>query len=124
MLKEQGFAFSFNPNKCQECGGKCCRGESGYIFVNPKEIEKIAEFLQLDFESFCLKFVKKVGYRYSLIEKREKDGTGYACVFFDEEKMQCGIYPVRPKQCEKFPFWDCYKEDFKDLLKECIGVCQ
>ena len=124
MLKEKGFAFSFDSNKCQECGGKCCCGESGYIFVNAKEIENIAKFLEMDFESFCLKFVKKVGYRYSLIEKKEKNGMGYACVFFDEEKKQCKIYSVRPNQCVKFPFWDCYKDDFSELLKECIGVCK
>ena len=28
-----GFDFAFNPAKCAECGGKCCIGESGYVFL-------------------------------------------------------------------------------------------
>ncbi len=122
MLKSQGFSFGFDFTKCQECGGKCCKGERGYIFVTPSEIQKIAESMQMNFESFCLKKKKKVGYRYSLIEKKEQKGDGYACVFFDEEKGQCQIYENRPKQCVEFPFWDCYKENFETLLEECIGV--
>ena len=41
------------------------------------------------------------------------------CVYFHN---QCKIYQKRPSQCVRFPFWEDYKEDFNDLLKECIGV--
>lgn len=119
MLEDSNFSFHFDSSKCAECGGKCCTGEEGYIFVTPKEIQGIAEFLGVDFDAFCRQFVKKVGYRYSLREILEDNGA-YSCVFFKENK--CQIYPKRPVQCVKFPFWDCYKEDYENLLKECIGV--
>ncbi|WP_299547553.1 YkgJ family cysteine cluster protein [uncultured Helicobacter sp.] len=119
MLEHSDFQFRFDPSKCEECGGKCCTGESGYIFVTPKEIEEIAEFLGLDFESFCNNYVKKVGYRYSLLDVT-KDHITYSCVFFKDGI--CQIYPKRPKQCVSFPFWDYYKDHFEELQKECIGV--
>ncbi|MDE5926461.1 MAG: YkgJ family cysteine cluster protein, partial [Helicobacter sp.] len=89
------------------------------IFVTPQEIQGIAQFLGLEFDTFCQKFVKKVGYRYSLCEILESNGA-YSCVFF--KNGRCQIYPKRPAQCVRFPFWDCYKEEWTDLLKECIGV--
>lgn len=119
MLEDSNFSFSFDQNKCEQCGGKCCTGESGYIFVTPTEIQRIAEFLGFEFSTFCQNFVKKVGYRYSLREILEDNGA-YSCVFFKNGK--CQIYEMRPMQCVKFPFWDCYKENWTDLLKECIGV--
>ena len=76
MLEAEGFLFVFDENQCAKCGGKCCKGESGYIFVTSNEIQKIAESLQMEFDEFCLKFVKKVGYRYSLIEKKGKRREG------------------------------------------------
>lgn len=119
MLERSGFQYSFNPNKCKECGGKCCTGESGYIFVSPKEIVEIAEFLGLDFESFSQNYIKKVGYRYSLLDVTQDHKT-YSCIFFEDGI--CQIYPKRPKQCISFPFWDYYKDHFEELSKECIGV--
>ncbi|MCI5968424.1 YkgJ family cysteine cluster protein [Helicobacter sp.] len=119
MLEHSDFQYHFDPSKCKECGGKCCTGESGYVFVTPKEIEEIAEFLGLDFDTFCQNYVKKVGYRYSLLDITQDNKT-YSCVFFKDGI--CQIYPKRPKQCVAFPFWDYYKEHFDELEKECIGV--
>ena len=47
LITKEGFDFSFNPKACEECGGKCCTGESGYIWVNPLEMQKIANFLNI-----------------------------------------------------------------------------
>lgn len=116
------FTYSFNPSACEECGGKCCTGESGYIFASVSELEKMAEFLGMEFNQFTQTYVKKVGYKFSLIEKSYQNG--FACVFFDEEYKNCGIYPVRPRQCRDFPFWEIFKEEeqIEFLLKECKGV--
>ncbi len=128
-LTKAGFDFRFYPSKCEQCGGKCCVGESGYVFVSVDEMLAIAEFLGLEFESFTQKFVRKVGYKFSLIEKRFSHtsvSNDLACVFFDVGK--CAIYPVRPKQCKEFPFWDAHKADSLDsqskeaLQQECLGV--
>lgn len=118
-ITKDGFEFSFNPQKCIECGGKCCIGESGYIFLEKSEMEQIAAFLGMDFDDFTKKFVRQIGDKYSLTEKIHK--SGFACVFFDDEK-QCLIYPVRPKQCRDFPFWDMFKNNPQGAFRECEGV--
>lgn len=121
-MSESGFCFEFDEGACQECGGKCCIGESGYIFASLKELEEVAKFLKLDFNAFLAKYVKKVGYKFSFIEKTYNNG--FACIFFDEDKKQCQIYEVRPRQCRDFPFWKIFleKEQLDYLKKECIGV--
>ncbi len=123
VLQENGYNFLFNPSKCAECGGKCCYGESGYIFVSLDEISIIAGFLNMTFEETCLQYVKKVSRRFSLIEKRLIDNKkGVACIFFDEQTSKCQIYSVRPKQCRSFPFWSIYQKDTDEILQRCIGV--
>lgn len=122
-LKE-GFSFSFYPSACKQCGGECCIGESGYIFLNLSEAEAIAKSLSLSLESFAKQYLLKVGYRFSLIEKPYK--SGFACVFFDEDSKSCKIYPLRPKQCKDFPFWDKLRgkkcKDLGELFALCKGV--
>lgn len=119
-IAKEGFDFVFNPAKCVECGGKCCIGESGYIFLSKDEMGKIAEFLGIDFSDFTTRFIRQVGNKYSLNEKPHP--SGFACVFFDESTKQCQIYSVRPMQCQKFPFWDIFKNNKEGAFRECEGV--
>ena len=120
MIKKDGFKFGFDSLACASCEGRCCTGESGYIWLTPKEMEGIAQLLELSFEKFTSSFVKKVGYRYSLIER--KNGDSYECVFFDPKLKQCSIYDARPKQCREFPFWDSFRDDISEVQKECPGI--
>lgn len=120
MINQAGFEYEFNPQKCDECGGKCCTGESGYIWISTEEIKNLAGFLGLEEDEFRSKFLQKCGYKFSIKEKFYKDG--YACVFFDEIKQNCSIYQFRPKQCRSFPFWEHFKTNFDELERECIGV--
>lgn len=119
---KEGFEFSFDSSACGSCGGRCCVGESGYIFLTLKEAESIATSLGVAFEDFVLHYVKKVGYRFSLIEKPYEDG--FACVFFDTAKKQCGIYEKRPAQCRSFPFWQGLRArgQFAELCTLCPGI--
>ena len=50
-------------------------------------------------QEFSAKFVRKVGDRYSLIEK-----PGGDCIFWDKS-AGCTVYPARPVQCQTWPFW-------------------
>ncbi|OBV29985.1 hypothetical protein BKN38_05655 [Helicobacter sp. CLO-3] len=126
MIYKSGFSFGFDPSACESCGGKCCVGESGYIFVSINEAKEIAALLQMPFDAFALRFLKKVGYRFSLIEKPYE--SGMACVFFDTRQKNCAIYEKRPKQCREFPFWDSMRDevrsqsDLQSLCVECMGV--
>lgn len=124
IVRKDGFGFYFDTDKCEMCGGKCCTGKEGYVFVSAYEMLEIAKMLDMKFEEFTGSFVRKVGYRYSFVEKPCDDGL--ACVFYNEGK--CGIYAHRPRQCRDFPFWEGYKrenltlEECRALQNECIGV--
>jgi len=120
IVKKAGFEFKFDPNKCSSCEGNCCIGESGYIWATSNEIDDIAEFLKLDREKFVKDFTKKVNYKVSL--KELKVGDSFHCIFFDAEKRACQIYPVRPIQCRTFPFWDHFKKNQEEVVKECPGI--
>lgn len=119
MIQHKDFNFSFDSKYCSLCGGKCCRGESGYIFASKEEIMQVAKFLHISFEEFAQSYLKKVGYRYSFLEKPDLEMGGYACIFFDFSTNGCSIYPVRPKQCKSYPFWDRYKQQIQEVLDEC-----
>ena len=88
IVRKDGFGFYFDTDKCEMCGGKCCTGKEGYVFVSAYEMLEIAKMLDMEFEEFTGSFVRKVGYRYSFVEKPCDDGL--ACVFYNEGK--CGIW--------------------------------
>ncbi len=121
ILRQEGYTYGFDPSACATCGGACCTGESGYIWAKYEEIEKMAAFLELSIEDFGKMYLRKVKHRYSLTEKQigEED---YACVFFDTTQQRCTIYPVRPRQCRTFPFWESYKQNENEVRDECPGI--
>ncbi|AFL68584.1 YkgJ family cysteine cluster protein [Sulfurospirillum barnesii] len=120
LMYQEGFKYAFNPKACQSCEGKCCIGESGYIWVSQEEIEAIAEKLLLSKESFINNYLLKIRYRFTIKEIAYEGG--YGCVFFDREKKMCTIYDVRPSQCRTFPFWEYFKENIDEVVSECPGI--
>ena len=114
-----GYAFSFDAAACRTCGGACCNGESGEIFINSREADAIASHLHLSTETFRKRYTKKLKYKTSLIEVEEPGN--FRCVFF-EASCGCTIYPVRPMQCRTYPFWGRFKDDPSALAKECPGI--
>ena len=121
LMTHEQFGYRFDSNACFSCGGACCRGESGYIWSKYSEIKDMAEYLDMSMDEFSSQYIKKVKHRYSLIEKKLGEND-YACIFFDTDKQQCGIYPVRPSQCRSFPFWDQYRGDDREVRAECPGI--
>ncbi|BCD69975.1 hypothetical protein SNTW_06200 [Helicobacter suis] len=86
------------------------------------QMRAISAFLNLPFETFTLKYIRKVQNAYSLLEKPAHNlKDGWACVFLEEETKRCRIYPVRPKQCVTFPFWECFKS--KQQLEKLAALC-
>jgi Fe-S-cluster containining protein len=81
------------------------------------EIEALARHLRLTTAEFGKRYLRRVGPRYSLIEK-----PGGECVFYDRG---CTVYPVRPLQCRSFPFWgDNLKSRraWEEAARECPGM--
>ncbi len=123
IISKEGYNYQFNPSACATCGGACCTGESGYIWVKYPEIENMANFLNLTIEEFAITYLKKIKHRYSLIEKR-LDEDNFACIFFNNELKQCSIYSVRPRQCRTFPFWETFKNSKEEVKQECPGIVE
>jgi len=120
IIKEDGFNYAFNPKACESCQGKCCTGESGYIYVNKTEIEKISTLLDIPIKEFVNQYLFKKMYKYSI--KEVVYNGSYECVFYDRNSNGCTIYDARPTQCKTFPFWDYYKTRVNELKLECEGV--
>lgn len=120
MISKKGFDFIFDPKACETCKGKCCSGESGRIFINREEIFQIQKYLNINQIDFMQNYIIKSNNRLSLKEKFI-DGN-FQCIFFDNVKNRCKIYSVRPSQCRTFPFWNYFKKNLDELLKECKGV--
>ena len=121
LMEKEGYGYKFDPSACEACGGHCCTGESGYIWAKYDEIVNMAAFVNLSVEEFATMYLRKVKHRYSLTEKKLAEDN-YACIFFDETKNRCSIYPVRPLQCRTFPFWEQFKHDEEEVRKECPGI--
>jgi Fe-S-cluster containining protein len=85
--------------ECTRCGA-CCTGQPGYVWVNNEEITAIAEYRGQSVEELTQEYTRVVGNRRSLRERSNGD-----CVFFDG-KQGCTVYPVRPRQCRTWPFWE------------------
>ncbi len=121
VVSNKEFNFSFDPVECATCGGKCCLGESGYVWISKEEIETLAILLDLTVEDVKDHYLLAVGNSYT-IEETELSIDNFACIFFDLEKRCCSIYSARPSQCRTFPFWDDYLF-FKDAsFYECPGI--
>jgi hypothetical protein len=87
--------------ECSRCGN-CCTGAPGYVWVTLEEMRRIAETLGLAFDVFTKRYVRRVGERYSLVERPNGE-----CVFWSRE-AGCTIYPARPAQCRAWPFWPAH----------------
>lgn len=123
ILEDKNYPYKFDASKCSECQGNCCVGESGYIWINPSEIDALAKYLNIDSKTLFENYLHKVGYKFS-INERKVGPSNYACVFFDLEKKQCSIYEARPEQCRTFPFWDYFKNRVEELKQECPAILE
>ncbi len=119
-MKQETYPYAFDASACNSCEGRCCTGESGYIYVNKSEIEGIAKLLDMEVVDFAKEYLFKKGYKYSI--KERKFHESYECVFYNRETNGCTIYDARPVQCKTFPFWDYYKTRVDELKQECPGI--
>ncbi len=104
--------------ECTGCG-QCCTGAPGYIWVNEEEIQNIAQFLNLAIEEFSRLYLRHVKGRLSLLELPKT----YDCIFLKDKK--CQIYPVRPTQCQTFPWWPRNlktEKDWQEAARFCEGI--
>ena len=119
VMRETGFPFGFDSGACEYCDSRCCRGRSGNVWVNAREMDAICRFSGVNIiDGLETCFVKRHN-RFSIREKMV-DGEWH-CLFLDS-RLKCSIYPVRPLQCRQFPFWPRFKTDPRGLKQECPGL--
>ncbi len=112
-----GLAF-----ECQQ-SGNCCSGEPGYVWVTKAEIEAIARQLGRADGKLEGKYLRRVGFRYSLTERPNGD-----CTFLKRSPdgcTTCQIHQVKPTQCRTWPFWDYNlksPEHWNDAARGCPGI--
>lgn len=85
--------------ECTRCG-QCCTGAPGFVWVNDEEMQAIADFLGEDRDHAVAYYTRRLERGRSLRERANGD-----CVFY-EAGTGCTIYPVRPRQCRTWPFWE------------------
>jgi len=105
---------------CTQCGN-CCTGEPGFVWVNDEEVAGIAEFRSEPLEEVLGLYTRREGHLRSLKEKANNE-----CIFYQRE-VGCTIYPVRPRQCRTWPFWEVNTrspEDWAQAAKACPGCNQ
>ena len=110
---DQGLYF-----RCIGCS-LCCTGASGYVWLSEKDIDDISSFLKITKDIFIKKYTRFVKNKISLKELY----PCYSCIFLRDKK--CIIYPVRPRQCKTFPFWDNIlqsKKSWENCKKQCPGI--
>ena len=59
MTTKENFNFIFDESACGGCGGACCTGESGFIWINEAEITALASLLKIS-KNEPKKFIEKV----------------------------------------------------------------
>ncbi|MCI5120626.1 MAG: YkgJ family cysteine cluster protein, partial [Candidatus Electrothrix sp. AUS4] len=107
------FPYFFNSDACASCGGKCCRGQQGYIWLEIEELRKMADARRMHEEAFARQYVRLINGKLSL--KERVLNSEHLCCFFDPIDHYCTIYAYRPEQCRTFPFWDQYKAESKNF---------
>jgi Fe-S-cluster containining protein len=106
--------------RCTRCGA-CCTGAPGYVWVNAEEIAAIARHRGESVQETTELCTRVVPQGRSLHEKANGD-----CIFYDREQG-CTIYPVRPRQCRTWPFWEsnvATSEAWQRTCKVCPGSGQ
>lgn len=119
-IRKEGFSFSFDPEACDHCPGKCCRGRTGHIWINDQDLRALSSLLELNTIDFIDQYADRSDNRLSLKEQYVEGS--YDCVFFDVQKNSCLVYSARPNQCRQFPFWEECKNRFNEMIRECPGV--
>ena len=109
--------------ECAQCG-ECCSGPGeGYIWVTRKEVELIAEFLNIPRGKFRREYTKRVHIRTTIIEQSVTKDCIFLRMIGGEKK--CLIYNVRPNQCRIWPFWPSNLANptaWNEVTQKCEGI--
>lgn len=101
--------------ECRRCG-HCCKGEGG-IILTPKDISRLAAYLDMGEEAFLARYAERVNGR-----TRMRTGGDEFCIFYGNG---CGVHPGRPDICRAWPFFrgNILDETSWEMIQDyCPGV--
>lgn len=101
---------------CRRCG-RCCTGRPGIVRITRDEIQRISRYLETPVHELIRHHLLSAGNAWHVRE--HPDGR---CLFYRDG---CVIYPVRPRQCETFPFWSenlRSRERWERIARDCPGI--
>jgi uncharacterized protein len=106
--------------QCTGCG-RCCQGpDEGYIWATKKELQMIADHLDITLDKLKDNYTQLIGFRRTLIEEQKYND----CIFLRDRK-KCAIYPCRPNQCRTWPFWNSNLQSpysWNQSAQKCPGI--
>ncbi len=118
---EDGLTFS-----CTLCGD-CCSGGPGYVWFNDQEAEAMAAKVGVGVYDFLRTYAERAEGKWTLRNVKNAKGE-HDCVFLKPlpgGKRGCGLYEVRPTQCQTWPFWSGViksKKAWDKVAKRCPGM--
>ena len=105
--------------ECTQCGN-CCTGAPGVVWITEEEMQEIADYRGISIGELRIHHTRLSRGRLTLREFANGD-----CTFFDGQTRRCTIYPVRPKQCRTWPFWNSNLENpeaWQEAQADCPGM--
>ena len=110
--------LQFDCTRCQ----RCCRVDTGYVFLSETDLRNLSKFLNLSVREIISRYCRevKIGNISRLSLKEE---INFDCVFWKDDG--CTVYSERPLQCRTFPFWSSNVFDEKtwqEAGKDCPGI--
>lgn len=106
--------------ECTQCGA-CCHGdEEHYIAIREQDIERMREHLDISLGWLKRRYIEHLTGNYYSV----RIGDDGRCVFLNPQG-HCRIYPVRPVQCQTYPYWPEILSDTQQWYaeaKRCEGI--
>ncbi|MGD8514778.1 MAG: YkgJ family cysteine cluster protein [Granulosicoccaceae bacterium] len=106
--------------ECTRCGACCCGDEDHYIAVREQDLQAICDHLDISLAWLKRRYIEHLTRHYYTV----RIGDDGRCVFLNRQG-DCRIYPVRPVQCQTYPYWPEILADNKHWHAEanrCEGI--
>lgn len=110
-----GKLYELNDMVRADCGGckgcsACCRNMEESIVLDPLDIFRLRNFLQVGFDDLLKRGVTLRVIDGVILPVIGMSGEGGACGFLDENG-RCSVHEARPGICRIFPLGRYYEED-------------
>ena len=123
MIKSQPFYSEGLCFSCTRCS-KCCRHESGFVFLSQIDALRLATECKISYNEFVETYCRWIPSVNKTERLSLKEKSDFDCVFWDSG---CRVYNSRPLQCRAYPFWPNvlnFRESWERTKAECPGMDQ